>query len=253
MSPQRLWARAQSKYYRTCAEHLHRRTFDVRPETPLISFTFDDFPRTALSGGGDILLRHGVRGTYYVSLGLQDKQEASGTMFTAADLAETRRQGHELGCHTYAHCDSSATEPGRFLQSVQDNQAALSALWPCDVFRTFSYPISTPRPRSKQGVGSRFETCRAGGQTFNAGPSDLNYLRAFFIEKTRGDFAPIQRMIDANRDARGWLIFATHDVCGQPSPYGCTPELFEATVQYSLASGARVLPVSQALDLLKHK
>lgn len=251
MSPHSLWVRAQAKYYRTCAEYLYRRPYEIRPESPLISFTFDDFPRTALSGGGNILRRHGLTGTYYVSLGLEGKQEASGTMFNAADLQELRRQGHELGCHTFAHCDSSATPPRRFEQSVLENQEALSALWPGETFRTFSYPISIPRPRSKQAISRHFETCRAGGQTFNSGETDLNYLSAFFLEKTRGNFAPVQHVIDANRQAKGWLIFATHDVCGQPSPYGCTPELFEATVQYSLASGARILPVSQAWDLLK--
>src|SRR5207253_7913061 len=41
--------------------------------------------------------------------------------------------------------------------------------------------------------------------------------------------------------------FATHDVCNSPTRYGCRPELFEQVVKQSVDSGARLIPVSQAL------
>ena len=53
----------------------------MRNAQPLISFTFDDFPRSALTVGGEILERHGARGTYYASLGVMGKYEAAGLMF----------------------------------------------------------------------------------------------------------------------------------------------------------------------------
>jgi hypothetical protein len=40
------------------------------------------------------------------------------------------------------------------------------------------------------------------------------------------------------------LIFATHDVATRPSAYGCDPKCFEEVVRLSLASGARVLPMT---------
>ena len=58
-------------------------------------------------------------------------------------------------------------------------------------------------------------------------------------------------MIDQNARARGWLIFATHDVRETPSRFGCTPDFFEQVVQWSLESGARILPVVEALEVLK--
>jgi peptidoglycan/xylan/chitin deacetylase (PgdA/CDA1 family) len=42
----------------------------MRNREPMISFTFDDFPRSALHVAGRILEDHGIAGTYYVSLGL---------------------------------------------------------------------------------------------------------------------------------------------------------------------------------------
>src|SRR5437773_2236461 len=47
-----------------------------------------------------------------------------------------------------------------------------------------------------------------------------------------------------------WLIFATHDICENPSPFGCTAEFFENIVKCAIDSGARTLPVFQALEAL---
>ena len=117
-------------------------------------------------------------------------------------------------------------------------------------FRTFSYPISPPRPRTKHVVGSHFAAARGGGQTFNTGQADLNYLSACFLEKMRHDRDAVKHLIAGNRTACGWLIFATHDVSDHPTPYGCTPGFFEDIVEYAVASGARILPVAEALNSL---
>lgn len=44
---------------------------DVITDAPLVSFTFDDVPDTALHNGAAILERHGVRGTFYIAGGLR--------------------------------------------------------------------------------------------------------------------------------------------------------------------------------------
>ncbi len=236
-----------------CAEYLFRRPFTLDSSTAYISFTFDDFPLTALSVGGSILQKYGQVGTYYASLGLAGKHDASGPMFAISDLAVLREQGHELGCHTFAHCDSSETESRVFLDSVISNQRTLEGLFPGASFRTFSFPKNAPRARTKQRVGNIFDGCRGGGQTFNTGVADLNYLRAYFLEQAKGDFSAVKQIIDQNRDAKGWLIFATHDICERPSPYGCTPDFFEAVVRYAVASHASILPVVRVLEQLVNR
>src|SRR5205823_2244619 len=74
-------SRFRGYYQRKAASLVFRRPFVISPTRPLISFTFDDFPRSALLAGGAILNRFGVAGTYYVSLGLLGKNEPSGKMF----------------------------------------------------------------------------------------------------------------------------------------------------------------------------
>lgn len=222
----------------------------MRNAEPLISFTFDDFPISALRGGGEILEKRNVRGTFYASMGLMGRMAPAGRMFGHEELKQVLSRGHELGCHTYDHNDAWSTPHNNLLRSIEKNQKAVERLFPGTKLRSFSYPISYPRPRAKREVGLRFESCRGGGQTGQSGSADLNLLKAFFLEKRRDDPAAVRRMIDWNTKQRGWLIFATHDVSPRPSPYGCTPSFFRDIVEYAVASGAYVLPVCEALGRL---
>jgi peptidoglycan/xylan/chitin deacetylase (PgdA/CDA1 family) len=244
---------------------LFRRHLDLRPALPLISFTFDDFPRSAFIEAGSILRRYGALGTYYVSLGLMGKQSHMGPMYEAEDLRELAHLGHELGCHTFGHCHSWNTPPDEYEKAILENRQALAQVLPGASFQSFAYPHSAPRVGVKKIASRYFRCCRggglnagrylhrhtAGGQTFNRGRTDLNYLCAFFLEKSVDNREAVKRLIDQNGRARGWLIFATHDVCTDPSPFGCTPDFFEQVLQWSLESGARIVPVVKALEVVE--
>lgn len=238
---------------REIAARLARRPLLLRNSQPLVSFTFDDFPRSALHCGGAILRSHGVTGTFFASFGLMGRTAPTGQIFVENDLIELIEQQHDLGCHTFDHCHSWDTAPSAFRASIMRNRAALAAYFPQMCFRTFSYPISFPRPRTKRETGRCFDCCRGGGQDFNTGTIDLAQLRAFFIEKSRSDFSAIAGVIENNARHNGWLIFATHDVSNAPTPFGCTPALFKDIVNRSIDSGATVLPVSEALDIARDR
>lgn len=244
------WEPIRRYVARNSARMLFRRPVTIRAEQPLISFTFDDFPRTALLNGGAILKRLGLAGTYYTALGILGEDSVSGQLFLLDDLKKALVEGHELGCHTFSHFDSWLTEPRTFEESIVRNQAVLNEIAPKAKFESFSYPISSPHPMTKRAASRHFLCCRGGGQKNNAGTADLNQLSAFFLEKANGDLQAVKDQIDLNKKERGWVIFATHDVCSNPSPYGCTPEFFEGVVRYAQESGARILPVVSALNAI---
>ena len=250
MIMQQIWSRAHGRYQRTVANLFFRRPFKIENSVPYVSFTFDDFPRSALHTGGTILSQFGIRGTFYASLGLMGTMAPTGAIIEREDIKELLEQGHELGCHTFAHVHSWNTAPAEFEDSVIRNKRALDELVPGAVFKSFSYPIIGPCPGSKRRVGRHFRCCRGGGQSFNTGTIDLNLLKAYFLEKTRNDPRLAKEVIDKNCQAHGWLIFATHDVCETPTPYGCTPAFFEEIVMYAKASGARILPIDETLDAI---
>jgi len=248
-----LWTIVPGRLKKATVRLLFRRPLVLNAGFPVISFTFDDFPRSAFLEGGRILDRFGLRGTYYLSLRLMGTPGgAAGTMFLFEDLKALLQQGHELGCHTFAHCHSWKTSPAIFENSILENRQALSKILPEVALKTLSYPRSAPRPATKRRAARHFLCCRGGGprQTLNAGTTDRNSLSTFFLERSRDNPGVVKNVIDQNRCQRGWLIFATHDVSQSPSRYGCKPDFFEQVVQWAVESGARILPVARACEEL---
>lgn len=241
-----LHERAQNFCKRAASRYFFRDPVKIRNRTPLISFTFDDFPRSAYLSGGAILGDHGFRGTYYAALGLMNQMAPVGEIFSAEDLLRAVADGHELGCHTFNHCHAWDTPPRTFEESIVENGRRLSQLLPGVSFKSLSYPIAEPRPHNKRRVAKHFACSRAGGQTHNAGVVDRYLLAGYFIEQSRHDPDSVKRAIDKSVDACGWLIFATHDVSATPTRFGCTPNFFHQLVSYAAKSGAAVLPVGEA-------
>lgn len=245
-----LYSRVLQKSRRIRSSALYRRGHSFALERPIISFSFDDFPVSAGTTAAEILEGEGIKATYYVSVGLLGTTAPTGEICREHDLVRLKEEGHEIGCHTYAHCHSWDTSPAAFLESVEKNLDEIRRILPGHVFDTLSYPICGPKPGTKRLVASRFRGCRGGGHRVNHGRMDLNHLSAFFLEKTKGDVDPVKRIIDQNAELRSWLVFATHDVDSTPTPYGCTPRFFREVVEYAQASGAEVLPVSAVLKKL---
>lgn len=244
----RLW----NKWRRFSIDRYARRDFTLKADVPYVSFTFDDFPRTALAEGGRILAAEGVRGTYFVSVQLLGSPSVSGPIASGDDLRTLLQDGHELGCHTFEHLDGRESTAEAFERSIEANRTALADVVPGSDLPVFAYPLDGPVLSIKRAVGKHFVGCRGGGQTFNAGVIDLNLLKAYFLDqRNRGDLNAVRRVIEQTVAARGWLIFATHDVAVNPSGYGCAPAFFEAVVRCARESGARVLPMMKACRELR--
>lgn len=79
--------------------------FVLRCLTPagVISFTFDDFPVSALTIGGEILERHQARGTYYVAGGLTGTSQHGVPLHRPEDIKLALRRGHEIASQGFRH------------------------------------------------------------------------------------------------------------------------------------------------------
>jgi peptidoglycan/xylan/chitin deacetylase (PgdA/CDA1 family) len=219
----------------------------IKSPIPIVSFTFDDAPRTAFRLGGAILKQFGARATYFVSLGILDTETEVGKIASVDDLARAVDEGNELGCHTFDHMDAWHVSSSALMASVVRNRQALHGILPGVQFSSFAYPKSGAKLSTKVALGNTFSCCRGGGQVTNAGSADLNLLKACFIDRRTGvDEEFIRALVDYNAERRGWLILATHDIAVDPSPYGCAPEFLELTARYASRSGALLLPVGEA-------
>lgn len=247
MDIRRFYTRGVWKYRRIVSKYLYRKIIKLQTTRPIISFSFDDAPRTAFTNGGEILNKYGVAATFYVSLGLLGSDSPSGPIASIDNLHSASRDGHEMGCHTFRHEHSWDTKTKVFVQSVLKNRKALSEILPEACFLSLAYPICGPKPETKREMGCLFSCCRGGEETFNVGNIDLNLLNAFFLDvRNSNTVDEVKKLIDKNTEVRGWLIFATHDIDDNPSRYGCTKEFFEKTVKYCVQSGALLMPVGKA-------
>jgi len=213
----------------------------------MISFTFDDAPKSAFDVGRAILKDYGAHATYFVSLGLLGAETEVGRIGSAGDLARAVEAGSELGCHTFDHLDAWHTPLNAFMESVARNREALHRVLPGATFTTFAYPKSGAKLSIKPALGKIFACCRGGGQTANVHSVDLNLINACFLDRRTG-VSPefIRALVDYTARECGWLIFATHDVALDPSPFGCTPKFLKEIVEYASRSDAMLLPVGAA-------
>jgi peptidoglycan/xylan/chitin deacetylase (PgdA/CDA1 family) len=247
VSMRTLLDRARASYRRMLATRFGRRIVPIELPRAIISFTFDDVPATAVNTGGAIMRAYGARATYFVSLGLLGSQTEVGNIASASELSRALTDGNELGCHTFDHLDAWQTSTESFMASVARNAEALDRVVPGATFATFAYPKSGATLAVKRRLECRFTCSRGGGQAANVDATDLNLLKAFFIDaRTRVDVESLEVLIDHNATRGGWLVFATHDVTDHPSPYGCTPRLLDAVAEHAALSGALLLPLGEA-------
>jgi peptidoglycan/xylan/chitin deacetylase (PgdA/CDA1 family) len=228
------------------AEHFAHKhaTRDVR--VPIISFTFDDFPRSALTVGGGMLSAHGKRGTFYGSMGLigQTSNDA-GPMLSRADLDDLLANGHELACHTYSHSSCLEVETADYVQECARNRQQASAMLGGYRMRNLSFPYGHVTLAAKRVLQRDYDTCRSTEPGINVDPIDLSLLRANPLY-SRLEIASVKQLIEENVRSQGWLILYTHDLALNPSAYGCTPQYFEAVLRFALASGAEIRTVRDA-------
>ena len=233
------------KIQRILASRLHRKLAVQRAPVPIISFTFDDFPRSALTAGGTMLSQRGLGATYYASAGLMSGNTVVGEMFNRTDLAYLVGAGHELACHTFDHvrcCDVGGAE---LLQKCEENRRQVSEMLHGYKLCNFSFPEGVVNQSSKALLSSVYDTCRTIEPGINSDPIDLGYLRANSVY-SRLPIGNVMEAIQQNTRQKGWLILYTHDVTDTPSIYGCTPRYFRDVLGCVLDSGADVLTVAQA-------
>jgi peptidoglycan/xylan/chitin deacetylase (PgdA/CDA1 family) len=215
---------------------------------PIVSFTFDDFPRSALTTGGEILCSHGVRGTYYAAAGMMGASNQLGDQFRAADLDKLLRDGHELASHTFNHISSRSVSVERFRSDVEKGRRALEQITGQTDSGNFAFPFGQITLNAKRVVGQVVASSRGIMGGFNGPVVDLNMLRASSLYGGQSNRANIRELIVENNRRQGWLIFYTHDVRTTPSPYGCTPALLEFAVSFAAQSSARVATVAEVLS-----
>lgn len=224
------------------------RTISVECDKPIVSFTFDDVPESALTQGARILEQYDVRGTFYIAGGLADRVEAGRRLISQRGCKKLAKSGHEIACHTFTHIKVPHHDAEAIHEDLDRNAEYLETVDPRNgEQRNFAYPYNAASIFTRDIFASRFMTCRAGGERINRGRVNSAFLSGVEIRQPDEEARGLTRWIDDVVDQHGWLIFFTHDVASKSTPFGCTPQTFEHLVRYAVEKGCAVLPVRDAL------
>jgi peptidoglycan/xylan/chitin deacetylase (PgdA/CDA1 family) len=224
----------------------HSRMTPLGTTGPIVSFAFDDFPRTAYTVGGEILKTFGARGTYYASMGLMNTSNDLGEQFSLDDLHSLVQDCHEVASHTFSHLSSRKVSLLKFREDVLKGRDKIREITGTDS-ANFAYPYGDVTLAAKKSLGSEMASCRGTCGGLNGPDVDLNLLRANSLYGDLEQREEVERLILWNERERGWLIFYTHDVRQNPSRFGCTPRLFEATVSFAVRACSRIMTIAEVL------
>ncbi len=232
---------------------LAARTFNVAADKPVVSFTFDDVPDSALHEGAALLEKYGLRGTFYIAGGLAGRVETDRSLIDEQGIRTLAQRGHEVGCHSFAHRNTARLSLAQLQQDIEQNKAflnrVLGAVQNGQGRRlNFAYPYNAVSYFARACLARNYRSCRAGENRINRGAVSLQMLYGMEIGGPQEQCLQLKQQIDALKAQPGWLIFFTHDVAANPTSYGCTPENFEELIRHTVDSGCTVLTVDEALD-----
>jgi len=229
---------------------LYQRTVPLGAGGPIITFSFDDFPRTALTTGAAVLESFGARATYYVSMSLMSGKNDLGEQFCHEDLCAVLERGHELASHTFSHLSARNVRYGVFKDDVEKGEQAIQETLRAATSGNFAYPYGDATLGTKKKLGPQLMSSRGTCGGLNGPDVDLNLLRAnsLYGDLDRADAA--KGLILENEKRGHWLIFYSHDVVTNPSPFGCTPKLLDAVCSFAAAREARFMTVEQVMKNL---
>jgi peptidoglycan/xylan/chitin deacetylase (PgdA/CDA1 family) len=184
---------------------------------PMVSFTFDDVPKSAALLGARILDEYNARGTFYVSGSLVDKWSGNWTGISPDDIVSLHRGGHEVGCHTFSHTRAADLDAAAMTAEIEKNRRYLLALDRSIKMDNFAYPFGLGSVSHKAQLGKVFHSSRGILPGINSGVVDLQFLRANPLIEQHIDPDGIDRAFDEATIKNGWLIFYSHDVATEPS------------------------------------
>ncbi|UTW55879.1 polysaccharide deacetylase family protein [Kordiimonas sp. SCSIO 12610] len=212
----------------------------MKNKKPLVSFTFDDFPKSAATRGASILEKYGYAGTFYGCGGLLGHMHDDTLIVTEEDIKALHRGGHEIGCHTYGHIDCQRSPNELLSADLQKNKHFIEDLTGSEI-SSFAYPFGKIDMSSRRTVSNYYKNARTVFPGLNAGKLCMHSLKSYSLYSNGFDLAAFEKIIKTAIDQNAWLIFYTHDVSETPAQFGCRPEEFEAIVRLINDSGLQTV------------
>jgi len=215
---------------------------------PMVSFTFDDAATSAGLTGAERLEKMGGRGTYYVASGLIGRDDYIYALMGGDSLRELHLRGHEIGLHGHAHRAAGDFSAQDFRDDLRKNRDWLLAVDEGIRPANFAYPYGLASFARKRQLYGLVASSRSIAPGVVAGDFDPQFLRCVELADERLTPERLASYLDAAVRSTGWLIFCSHDIAAAPSPYGCTPGLFQRALDGAASRGLEIVTIAAGLE-----
>jgi peptidoglycan/xylan/chitin deacetylase (PgdA/CDA1 family) len=241
------WSALKARVSNRLARHLYIAPLRLPGTSPMVSFTFDDVPKSAATVGAAMLEEYNARATFYISGALVDQWSGNWDGVNADDIMGLHRRGHELACHTFSHLRVTDLNSAAMATEIENNRRYLMTLDASIRIDNFAYPYGLGSVSRKRQLGKAFHSSRGILPGINSGVVDLQFLRANPLIEPHVDADGLDRAFDEAVATNGWLIFYSHDVAAKPSPYGCSPALLRHALEAASHRKIPILNIAEAL------
>jgi len=235
---------------RKLASHWPLGLADFPLQRSIVSFTFDDFPRSAFTQGGPILARYGARATYYASGCFCDRTIDGVDFYTREDALDAERAGHEIAHHTFSHPHAPDLGADALLEDCARNEDFLGGLG-LRPSGHFAFPYGDADLGARSLLKKRYSTCRGTQAGLNGARMDAGLLKAVSLERRVWAPGHARHWIGQLAQRPAWLIFYTHDISNSPSLYGSTPAQLEEALELARSAGCEIMTIGKAGEKIR--
>ncbi len=252
MNPDEIYTPSKSlrkRVLRRLVPYRQQRLLNFKIDRPIVSFSFDDCPKSAVKNGLHKLDKEGWKSTVYIASKLLGITNHLGLHMDELDVTDAHNSGHEIGGHSYSHMDLTEMPLDCAIEDVLKNRDIIRSL-KIPRCRTFAYPYGQTSAEVKKHLSKEYDGLRGIISGPMIGRVDLNQIQStpLFTGKC---FEEVLHQINGLSGQNAWLTLFTHDVRESPSEWGCTPAEIDTVIAAVKASGAEVLTVSDAITKLK--
>jgi peptidoglycan/xylan/chitin deacetylase (PgdA/CDA1 family) len=241
------WSALTARVSNRLARHLSAVPLQLSNTGPMVSFTFDDIPKSAATAGAAILEEYNGRATFYIAGALTGQRDKHWDGVSAGEIVDLHRRGHEVACHTFSHARAIDLDADAMSAEIESNRRYFHSLDSTIKLENFAYPYGQGSLPRKRQLAKAFRSSRGIVPGVNSGTVDLHYLRAMPLIEREIDRDGIDRAFDKALIKSGWLIFYSHDVATPPSPYGCSPSLLRHALEAASRCNMPIVSVAEAL------
>jgi peptidoglycan/xylan/chitin deacetylase (PgdA/CDA1 family) len=222
-----------------------------------VSFTFDD-GRANQEEGRALLVRYGMRGTFFVNSG----RIGQSTRLTLAQLQAFQAEGHEIGGHSVSHPRLPDLDPEEQARQICDERVALSTAGL--TVTSFAYPHGAQDETTRRLVMEcGYNSARDSAGLVSPGgcvncpvaeripPANPYAVRTFSSVESTTTLQDLQdAVLRAEQGGGGWVTFVLHDVCDGCGPLAISPATLDAFLAWLAPRAALGTSVRTVHDVI---